>query len=308
MGSDSADYSPAGGGIVRAGPKAAPAGEPLNLDDLPESGERVIAFIEEFCRLPKGGTGNPAGSPIRLRPWQRQIIHGLYSRDRRPRQGVVSVARKNGKSLLAACLALYHLLADGEESAEVIVVSIDERTAKVIFNLCRRMVELDERLSGVLQIYADKLVDPATDSTLEALPGEWSRLQGRNPSFVVCDELHVMSIDTWDALTMAGGTRAQPLTLGISTECDDDPENLMARLVEHGRDQDDDDFFFVEWTAPAGCDIHDREAWAAANPMISDTLDPDHLAAMARTSREPKFRRFHLNERVQLLDDASDAA
>jgi len=286
---------------VKAGPKAAPSGEPLNLDFLPDSGgERVIAFIEAFCRLPKGGTGNPAGSPIRLRPWQREICHAIYSRDPRPRQGVVSVARKNGKSLLAACLALYHLLADGEASAEVVIVSVDERTAKVIFNLCRRMVELDERLSGVLQIYADKIVDPATDSVLEALPGEWARLQGRNPSCTIADELHVMSVDTWDALAMAGGTRASPLTLGISTECDDDPDNLMARLVEHGRDGEDEGFFLAEWSAPVGCEVDDREAWAAANPQLGDTLDVDHLAAMVRTTRESRFRRFHLNQRVRI--------
>lgn len=256
---------------------------PLDLDGLPDAGgDRVIAFIEEFCRLPKGGFGATAGAPICLRSWQRQILHGIYSADRRPRQGVVSVARKNGKSLLAACLGLYHLVADGVESAEVVVVSVDERTAKVIFNLCRRMVELEPRLSGVLQTYADKLVHPASDSVLEELPGEWSRLQGRNPSFVVADELHVMSPDVWDAMALAGGTRSAPLVLGISTESDDDDTNLMARLVEHGRDGEDEDFFFAEWTTPTGCEVDDREAWAAANPMLGDTLDVDHLRAMVR--------------------------
>ncbi|MGI8694986.1 MAG: nuclear transport factor 2 family protein [Geodermatophilaceae bacterium] len=96
--------------------------------------------------------------------------------------------------------------------------------------------------------------------------GEWSRLQGRKPSFSVCDELHVMSADVWDALTLAGGTRSAPLTLGISTECDDDDQNLTARLVEHGR--------FVEWSAPPDCAVDDRLAWAAANPQIGDTARP----------------------------------
>jgi phage terminase large subunit-like protein len=97
----------------------------------------------DTARLPKGGRRNPAGHPIVLRRWQRDIVHGLFDQPR-PRQGLVSVARKNGKSLLAACLGLYGLLGDGEESAEVLIGSVDEQTARVIFNLCRRMVELDE--------------------------------------------------------------------------------------------------------------------------------------------------------------------
>jgi phage terminase large subunit-like protein len=109
-----------------------------------------------------------------------------------------------------------------------------------------------------------------------------------------------MDPDTWDALALAGGTRARPLTLGTSTECDDDEGNLMARLVEHGRARQDPDFFFVEYTAPEGCDPGDRAAWQAANPMLGDTLDPEHLAAMARTTREARFRRFHLNQRIRL--------
>lgn len=74
----------------------------------------------------------------------------------------------------------------------------------------------------------------------------------------------------------------------------------MARLVEHGRARQDPDFFFIEFTAPPGCDVGDRAAWAAANPMLGDTLDPEHLAAMVRTTCEAKFRRFHLNQRVRL--------
>jgi len=74
----------------------------------------------------------------------------------------------------------------------------------------------------------------------------------------------------------------------------------MARLVEHGRDREDEGFFFAEWSAPVGCEVDDREAWAAANPQLGDTLDVDHLAAMVRTTRESRFRRFHLNQRVRI--------
>ena len=64
--------------------------------------------------------------------------------------------------------------------------------ARVIFNLCRRMVELDERLAGVLQVFQGRLYHPPTDSVLEVLPGTARLLQGRNPSLAIMDEVHVM--------------------------------------------------------------------------------------------------------------------
>lgn len=258
----------------------------------------MVAFIETYCRVVKGGKGNPAGELIRLRQWQKDFLASVYDPEPRPRQALLSIARKNGKSLLGAALALYHLLADGEESAEVLLASSDQRTAEVIFRMARRMVELDERLSGVLQIFQDRVYHPASDSILEPLPAAARAIQGRNPSVSLIDEVHVTDADTWDALALAGGTRARPLTLGLSTECGDDPDNLMARLVEHGRFGEDPSFAFTEYTAPVGCDLADVDAWATANPMLGDTLDPEHLATVLGTTREAAFRRFHLNQRV----------
>ena len=114
------------------------------------------------------------------------------------------------------------------------------------------MLELDERLAGVLQVVQGRLYHPATDSVLEVLPGTARLPQGRNLSLAIMDEVHLMDPDAWDALALAGGTRARPLVLGISTECDDDPDGLMVRLVDHGRAGGDPDFYFREFTAPAG--------------------------------------------------------
>lgn len=285
--------------VLRGGPKSAPTSR-LHLSSLPPSGSaRTRAFIERYCRVPKASPGAAARSPLRLRPWQLDVLAGLYDPDPRPRQGLISIARKNGKTQLAACLALYALLGDGEESAEVLVVSSDERTAMVTYNLARRMVELDPRLSGTLNVYKDRIVDPRTDSTLGILSGDATKAQGRNPSLALVDECHVTDPDCWDALALGQATRTRPLILGISTECaPGDPDNLMARLVEHGRRGDDPAFLFREHAAPPGCDVNDRAAWAAANPMLGDTLSEEHLAALARTTREASFRRFHLNQRV----------
>jgi phage terminase large subunit-like protein len=285
---------------VTAGPKTLDPKARLHLASLPKTGSaRVIAFIERYCRSPRASKGAKAGSPLKLRPWQREVVEGLYDPSPRPRQGLVSISRKNGKTLLAACLALYHLVGDGEASAEVLVVSSDERTAMVTFNLARRMVELEPRLAAVIEVHKSSLRHRPSDSVMEVLSGDATRAQGRGPSLAIVDECHVTSPDCWDALALGQATRIAPLILGISTECSPgDPDNLMARLVAHGRRQDDPAFFFREWTAKPGCDLHDEEQWAKANPMLGDTLDRDHLAALVKTTREAAFRRYHLNQRV----------
>lgn len=279
---------------MKAGPKRQIESPPLDLSVLPASGgARVVAFVETFLRLPKG---RGAGQLIRLRPWQAEIVHGLYD-DPRPRQGLVSMPRKNGKSLLAACLACYALFADGEEGAEVLICAADERQARVVWNLARRMIELAPELEEQCWLYADRIVYPATDSVLEPLPADGDRLQGRNPSLAVVDELHVVAEETWDAMALAGGTRARPLTLAISTAAGS-RDGVMWRLTEHGRRGGDASFYYWCREAPAGCELDDEEAWAAASPALGDFLSIDHLRATVGTTREEVFRRYHLNQWV----------
>jgi phage terminase large subunit-like protein len=132
------------------GPKAPLTAPPLDLRRLPKrGGSRAIAFVERYVTVPKG-TG--ARRRLRLRPWQREIVHGLLD-EPRPRQGLVSIPAGNGKSTLAAALGLYGLLADRVEGAQVICVASDERQARIIQNTARRMVELDPALYARVQIY-----------------------------------------------------------------------------------------------------------------------------------------------------------
>jgi phage terminase large subunit-like protein len=97
-------------------------------------GHRVIRFIEAFCRNVNGPF---AGQLIRLRPWQKDLILELYRLDstgrRVYRRGLWGLARKNGKTMIGACLALYHLLADNEMGAEVYSVAGDRDQARICF-------------------------------------------------------------------------------------------------------------------------------------------------------------------------------
>jgi phage terminase large subunit-like protein len=283
---------------MKAGPKGQITAQPLDLRRLPKrGGSRAVAFIERHGTVPKG-TG--ARRRLRLRPWQRQIVHGLLD-EPRPRQGLVSIPAGNGKSTLAAALGLYGLLADRTEGAQVICVASDERQARIILNTARRMVELDPALYDRVQVFKDHLLEPHTDSTLFALPADPGALQGWDPSLAIVDELHVVTDDTFEAMAARAGKRERSLLLAISTPPKVGDDGVMRRLVDHGRASADPSFFFREFAAPSGCALDDEAAWAVANPALDDFLHRDALrATLPPKMRENAFRRYRLGQWVTL--------
>src|SRR5215204_2721040 len=144
---------------MSAGPKAAPLAQPLPLSKLPRAGgARVCAFLERYCVLPKG-TG--VRKAMRVRGWQRKLIGGVFN-EPRPRAGLWSLPRGQGKSTLAAGLGLYGLFADGVEGASVVVVASDERQARIVWGTAVRMVELEPALEDRVQVFHDRLYIPPT--------------------------------------------------------------------------------------------------------------------------------------------------
>jgi phage terminase large subunit-like protein len=282
---------------LKAGPKAAVSLEPLDLSMLPAKRDyrRIAAFAQEFLRVPKGAG---ALGPFRLRPWQRDRIVKTYypPTGSRPRQGVVSMPRGNGKSGLAAVLALYGLLADEVPGAQVLVVASDERQARIIFNSARRMISLDERLAEQVQVFQDRLYVPRTDSVMMPLPAEPGALQGYDPTLMIVDELHVVNRAVWEAVSLASGKREESLTLAISTPADS-VDSVMWSLVEYGRQNPDDKSFrLIEYAADDGCDLYDRAQWQQANPALGDFLYADAIESTIRTSSEAAVRRYRLGQ------------
>jgi len=275
---------------VKAGPKGVVKVAPLDFTDYPlDRAERRLRFIAEYLIVPKG-VG--AGRPVRLRDFQTEIIAGAFAPG--VRTGLVSVARANGKTGLAAMLAVAELFV-GPPSAEVLVVASDQRQANITLRMARRMIELNPDLAERAAIYADKIVVPHNDATLLPLPAEPGALHGFDPALLIVDELHVVTEAVWEAVTSVAGKRPESLTLAISTPSSS-PDCIMWRLVEHGRAGDDPAFYLKEFAAPDGCATDDRAAWRTANPALACAvpfLAEDGLEAARRTLREPilRFRR-----------------
>lgn len=280
---------------MKSGAKGTITVDPLDLSGLPVGrAERRLAFIEAYLRVPKG-VG--AGMPVDLRDFQVEVIRGAFGPG--IRTGLVSVARANGKTALAAMLSVAELFV-GPPSAEVLVVASDQRQANITLRMAKRMIELTPELADRAQIYADRIVVPHNDSVLLPLPAEPGALHGFDPSLLIVDELHVVTEAVWEAVTSVSGKRPESLTLAISTPSSS-PDCIMWRLVEHGRAGDDPAFYLREFAAPDGCATDDREAWRAGNPALS-CADPflaeDGMEAARRTLREPVFRQLRLGQWV----------
>ena len=274
----------------------------------PTQGGLVADFIETFCRLTKG---EQAGQLIKLRPWQREILNDIFELradgKRKHRRGLLGMPRKQGKSLLAAGIALYGLVVD-EVGADVFVVAGDRAQARIIFRECARMVELDPVLSQRLRVTRDLIEAPATGSILRVLSADASRAEGLNPSMVLFDEVHVQPDDRlWSTMNLGSGTRSQPLVLGITTAGarfdGRGQDSLCYRLWQYGKrvekgEVDDSTFYFRWFSAPDDADYRDPKTWALANPALGDFLSLDDMESAVKSLPEAEVRTRLLNQWV----------
>ena len=107
---------------------------------------RRADFAVNFISMLKHTTGEWYGKPFSLMPWQEQIVRDIFgivdvNGFRQFRTAYVEIGKKNGKSELAAAIALYLLFADGEPGAEVYSCAADINQASIVFNTARAMVE-----------------------------------------------------------------------------------------------------------------------------------------------------------------------
>lgn len=291
--------------------------------DVDTDGSDVIEFIESCCRITKG---EEAGDLIQLRLWQTTLINDLFALrpdgKRQHRRALIGMPRKNGKSTLAAGISLFGLVADGEPGAEVYCVAASRQQARIVFDTCRQMVEMDPVLSQHVKVYRSHLEVAATGSIMRVLSSDAGLQEGLNPHIVVVDELHAHPSDAmWNVMTLGSGTRANPLIAAITTagvRTDRHGYDTIAyRLYQYGKKLEsgeitDDAFFFRWWEAPDTIDWKSVEAIQIANPAYEDYLNAEDFDVSRRTTPEIEYRIKRLNQWVSSktiwLPDGSFAA
>jgi len=221
------------------------------------------------------------------------------------------MGRKNGKTQLAAMLALAHLLGPEVESrGEVYSCANDRFQASKIFAEMVALIagnpEMVDRVNIVR--FKKEIEDLKSGSFYAALTAEAKTKMGLNPSMVIYDELgQAANRHLYDAMDSAMGARKEPLLLVISTQAADDFAP-MSQLVDYGikvnaGDIVDPSFHLTLHQAPLELDPWSPETWALANPALGDFRslpDVERLAHQAQRmpAQENSFRNLILNQRV----------
>ncbi len=295
--------------------------DPRGTDRKPRSKRRLrggkradamIAWIEARTIT----SGMHAGRKFKLRGWQKTIVRDLYATDdagrRLVRQALITMPRKNGKTQLAAALALGHLAGpEAEQRGQVYSAAADRNQAALIFSEMKAFVLGDPELSKriIIREFAKQMEDEPTASIYQALSSDAKKAHGLSPSFFIADELAQWpNRELLDNLMTGTGARAEPLGVVISTQSAD-PFHVMSELVRYGQqvlagDIIDPTFSAHIFSAPDDADPWSPETWAACNPALGDFRSLEELRTTAEQAqripaREAVFRNLYLNQAVE---------
>lgn len=283
---------------------------------------KAVDFIERLTHT----QGIWAGQRFILMPWQREIIRVLFGTvnadgSRQYRTAYIEIPRKNGKTELAAAIALYLLFRDGEDGAEIYGAAADRDQASLVFQRAAQMVRQNRELSANAKIIdsTKRVIFPKRGSFYRAIPADVPGSHGFNAHGIIFDELHVQpNRDLWDTLKKSTGTRRQPLIVAITT-AGYDRESICWELHEYGRQVmegtiDDPTFFAYISAAPEGADWLEEKVWYACNPALvrnGQDLVPggpfrsiEEMRAEARQAEhmptaQNDFKRYYLDQWTQ---------
>lgn len=273
----------------------------------------AVAFIENLCHT----KGTWAGKPFELIDWQEQIIRDLFGTlkpngYRQFNTAYIEIPKKQGKSELAAAVALLLTCGDGEERAEVYGCAADRQQAAIVFDVAADMVRMCPALSKRVKILASqkRLIYTPTNSFYQVLSAEAYSKHGFNIHGVVFDELHTQpNRKLFDVMTKGSGdARMQPLYFLITTAGTDTHSicyetHQKAKDIIEGR-KIDPTFYPVIYGADESDDWTNPKVWKKANPSLDITVGIDKVKAACESAKqnpgeENAFRQLRLNQWVK---------
>lgn len=255
---------------------------------------RICQFVELLTHT----KGELSGQRIHLEPWQVFILSTVFGWRRRSdggrrfRRVYIEVPRGNGKSCLSSGVALYCLVADREPGAEVYSFATTRDQAKIVFGDAKVMAEHNEPLRKKfgLDVLANALYVPSTNSTFQAKSAEGSTLDGLNTHLAVVDELHAHKTRAvYDVVETSLGKRRSSLLWCITTAGFDtsgicyEVRTMSTKVLE--KTTEDETQFSIIYTIDEGDDWTSLESLEKANPNWGVSVRPEVITSLLQKAK-----------------------
>ena len=277
------------------------------VSDLDDSSEwfyssaranHILEFAENFCKHSKGKWG---GTAVRLELWEKAILATIFGfvdieGNRKYREAILIVGKKNGKSLLASIVGNYMLVADGEPGPEVYAVATKRDQAKIIWLEARRMVRKTPVLLKRVKCLVAEMLCDANDGTFKPLASDSDTLDGLNIHCGLMDEIHQWKNGKalYDIIADGVTAREQPLIFMTSTagtireDIYDQKYDEACRVINGYFDPNgykDEHFIAFIYELDARSEWTDPKAWQKANPGLGTIKNVKTLAAKVEKAK-----------------------
>ncbi|MBX9877621.1 MAG: hypothetical protein K2Y22_04115 [Candidatus Obscuribacterales bacterium] len=279
-----------------------------------EAADRVIKF---FCRFLKHTDDEWAGKPFKPLQWQEDLLRELFGwkradGTRRYRTLYLEIPRKNGKSTLAAAIAVYLLFCDAPVRGQIISAAADTDQAKIIFDTAKAMIEASPKLKKRCWIFKKYIKVKKTGAIYKVVSADARTKHGTKPHGILFDELHVQKTRSlYDALRTGRGTLKQPLEILLTT-AGENPDSLCGNIHDYAinvRDGVFPDSTFLPkiFAAEKTDDWKDPKVWLKANPNLGSAISFESLRdecdmAQRMPSYENTFKQLYLNIWTESMD------
>lgn len=182
-----------------------------------------VMFVEQFCHHHEGEL---APQRIKLELWQKallSVIFGILDENgyRQFREVFITMGRKNGKTLLASCIAEYCTFLDGEYGGRIYFIAPKLEQARLCFDAYYQMILQEPELSKLATKRRSDVYIESTNTSAKPLAFNYQTADGLNCHAVICDECSAWKGDAglkqFEVIKSSFGARRQGLLLAIST-------------------------------------------------------------------------------------------
>lgn len=280
----------------------------FNFEYIPEKALDPIRFIEI---LPDVKTG----VPYPLASFQKFILSCLYgwrkkadNTVRRFKKSLISVARKNGKTILVAGVLLYEFLfgRNPAMSRQLFCTANDKTQAKIAFEMARKQLDAlraqDEDVRKATKRVREELRNLVDESYIRPLSRDTGAVDGFEPYVGVLDEFAASKTNEMLELLASGqGQLDNPLILIISTAGLD--LNVPMHTIEYvyiekllnGELENDDYFAFIAEQDDEE-EIADEKNWIKSNPILEVEALYEKMMDYLRKRRKVSLETGTVNE------------